>query len=99
MWTQINGKFLDKVRETAKKTAIDNIGEESQKEEDSLVWEDLETAIDTLEISEDEISISVSNALGYFSIDVPLDSGTLEEILAVTIKKMNKLKSLIENLK
>jgi len=99
MWININGKFLDKERASAKESEIANMGEEEQKENDTLLWENLESSFDTIEITEDEMTIAVSNKLGYFSIDIPIDSAMLEEILAVTIKKMNKLKSLIENLK
>lgn len=99
MYISINGKFFDKHRAKAKQLSIDERGEGEQKENDSLLWEELETSIDNLEITEDEINIGMNNDLGYFSISIPLDSSIVEQILEVTIKKMNKIKSLIQNLK
>lgn len=64
-----------------------------------IIYPELKDSIDDLEITEDNIDVMVSNELGSFSITIPLDSPMLEKILTVTIKKMNKIKSMIESLK
>ena len=99
MYISINGKFLDKHRAEAKATSIANIGEEDQKDEDSLTWEDLNATVEDMEINENDISFSATTDLGYFSIEIPIDSDFVEQILDLTIKKMNKIKTMIQSLK
>ena len=96
MWVNIDAKFLDKTRKDASEQAISESGEEGKG---FLRWDTTNEAFDEIEVNEDKIVVMVSNELGSFSFDIPLDSEMLEQILAVTIKKMNKIKSMLESLK
>ena len=99
MYLTINGKFLDKKRPEAKKASIANIGEEDQKTEDSLTFEDLEDEITDVEITDSRISASFENKLGFFSVDIPIDTEDLISLLELAIKKFNKMKATFEGLK
>lgn len=49
-------------------------------------------------VEEDEITVNISNEIGYFTISFPTENIT-EDILRVAIKKMNRIKTMIETLK
>ncbi len=99
MYININGKFFDTNREKAKKTNIEQIGEADQKTEDTLQWDDLSSSIEDMEITENNINVSLSNELGWFSIDIPLDTNDFVKLIELAVKKFNKMKATFEGLK
>ena len=97
MYANMDDKFLVKTRKEASKQAIEEMGTEDGK--DYLIYPELKDSIDNLEFEEGNISVMVSNELGCFSFDIPLDTLALEQILSIAIKKMNKIKTMLESLK
>lgn len=97
MYVNINEQFLEKTKEEARKESIEVVGEEDGKH--NLVYQETKDEIEELNIEDDKIEISFSNELGYFSFNIPLDTNALEQLLSVTIKRMNKIKTLLESLK
>ena len=88
---KISGKNL----EEAKKKCIEAMGEGIG----SATFEDEKETIEIDEITADKISAHSDSDLGYVSFDIPLD--TEDQIILITeiIKKLNKFKGLLENLK
>ena len=97
MYLNIDEKALEKTKEKARKDAISEMGEDSGKY--SLLYDNTKDTIEETEIDDDKIKVSVSNDLGFFFIEIPIDTFLLEQILSFSIKKMNKIKSLLETLK
>lgn len=64
-----------------------------------MTAKDIEEEIQSLEIEDNKITIDIQNELGFFSITIPIDTETLEQILSVAIKRMNKIKTMLETLK
>lgn len=95
MYAQIDGKFLEKTESEAIKEALSNDSDDKNQ----LLYPELKDTIEEVNIDENKIEIVLTNGLGYFSISVPLDSKIIEDLLSVTLKKMNKIKALIEALK
>jgi len=97
MYINIDSKFLDKNREKANKEAIANVGEEDGK--DSLVFNLDKESIESIEVDEDNLRVSIANDLGYFGIDIPLNDFLMQNIISEVIKRMNKFKTMLEALK
>lgn len=98
MYVNLNEQFLEKTKEKARKESIESVGEEEGKH--NLMYpETKEDEIHSLEIEDNQITIDIENELGYFSFTIPLDADTLEQLLTVVIKRMNKIKTLLESVK
>lgn len=96
-YINIDGKFFDSTREKARKDEIASSGEEDS---DSLLWEDLKEETRIEEINEDgSINLVYNSDLGYISLVAYLDDDDLVRLVNIAIKKMNKLKSVLESLK
>lgn len=97
MYVNLNEQFLEKSKKEAKEVAIAQFGEEGK---DNLLYEDTaEDVLQELEIGDAKITVGIENELGYFSFDIPLDTDALEQLLTVVIKRMNKIKTLLESVK
>lgn len=97
MYANIHEKYIIKHKETAKKEAIAIFGEKDR--EDMLIFDEVSPdTIDEIEFEDDKINITFSNDMGSFSIEIPLDGSDWERLLSVIIRRMNKIKTLIENL-
>lgn len=94
MYLSLDKKFLEKTKEKAIQQDIDDGGEGH-----SLLWSDLEDTIDRFEIIDDNLFVSVSSKAGYISFEIPIDHENMETLLLVVLKKLNKLKTLIESTK
>ena len=90
MYASINLDFFDENRE---KGVNEYIGD------DKAAFKNLTTETHELKIEEDKISITVTNNLGYFSIEIPLKLEDYIDLLSNNIKKMNKIKTMLETLK
>jgi hypothetical protein len=98
MYVNINENFLTKNKAEAKKQAIADFGEDTTQ----LVFTDTDIGndiIQSLEISDEKITVDVENNFGWFSVDIPIDVDLLEQLLTLTIKRMNKIRTLLESLK
>ena len=96
MYVNIDGSFLDKSRKEASKEAITSMGDVGKN---FLIYPELKDEFDELNFEEDRIEVMITNELGSFSFTIPMDTMALEQILTVTIKKMNKIKTMLESLK
>lgn len=96
MYANLDEKFLRKTTEKAREESVASIGDDGK---DDLMYPDLNDKIEEFNIAENEIELSVSNELGFFSIRIPLDSDDLEQMLSIVIKKMNKIKTMLESMK
>ena len=92
----IEEDFFEKNKEKARKASIEFGGKEYEK---SLQFDWLTSEIEELSFEDDKIELQFSNPLGYFSINIPLDAEDLERLLGVVIKRMNKIKTMLETLK
>jgi len=97
MYVQLDGSYLERTRAKANEEAISSVGEEEGKNQ--LMYPELKDEVSSFEIEENKISVSFSNELGYFSMEIPISLEDLEQIMSLTIKKLNKIKSLLESLK
>ena len=95
MYISIDKDFLDKTSGQALEEAKSEYGETSGKQ---LLYSNTSDKID-MEIGDKGITASVTNELGFFSIDIPLDTDNLVRLLELSIKKFNKIKTVMEGLK
>ena len=98
MYVEINSKFYEKNKEKQLKHAKETIDADIE----GPIWTDAEMVdkIDTLDIDEDgHITIVITNTLGYFCFDLPLGTEELISLFEVAVKKMNKIKTMLEALK
>jgi len=59
---------------------------------------DLDDTIDDVEIDEDNLKVTTSTEDVYFTFKIQTDS-IIEDVIRVAIKKMNKIKTMLESLK
>jgi len=97
MYVRLSGDFIDKTKKKANKTAVEELGIEA--ENDLLYPETEKDKIEVVEITDKEIVVDVTNELGFFSFSIPITTEILENLLSVVIKRMNKIKTMLESLK
>ena len=98
MYATIHENFIKNNRKKAFNEAIDMFGVEGR--EDMLIFEDVEpNTLKEIGIHDDSIEVVLNNNMRSFSFNIPLDSDDWEKLLSVMIKRMNKIKSLMESLK
>lgn len=101
VYIDLNKGFLDNNRASAQKEAENTYGNYTESKT-QLIFSDLikEDEYEITEITQDgEVSINFTNELGYFSFDFNLDYDQLVELIAVLVKKLNKMKAVVEGLK
>jgi hypothetical protein len=96
MYVSLNKPFLVKTEKKAIEESIAQFGDEGKN---SLLYEGIKEDSMEIEVEDDEIVMDIHNDLGYFNISIPLNTDTLEQIISVVIRRMNKMKSLLESLK
>ncbi|MHA1852526.1 MAG: hypothetical protein ACTSUF_03355 [Candidatus Heimdallarchaeaceae archaeon] len=96
MYVNLDKEFIERTKLKANKEAISEMGEDGKN---CLLYAELQEKIESIEITENEIIIDVDTELGYFSLSIPIDTEFLEQLLSVVVKKMNKIKTLLETLK
>jgi len=99
VYIEIKSDYLNKTRKAAKKRADKNYGVKDNKEIKGLIWEDLDTTVDAVEVNGDTIKFSVSNDLGFFSFKVPTSVSIQVQICENLMKHYNKLKTVVEALR
>lgn len=95
MYLSLDKSFLEKTMASANKDAITEFGDDGK---DLLLYKNLDDTNVEIEVTESTINISFDNKLGFFSMEIPTDE-VMEDIVAMAIKKMNKIKALMETLK
>jgi len=96
MHVWLKEEFINKTRVKALEKAI----EQDTESEHQLLYEEVPNEeIMEFEITETGISIGISNDLGYFNVEVPLDLDDFIQLLEIGTKKFNKLKAVFEGLK
>jgi len=95
MYVNIDLDFFNKELEEAKKRWEEEVGDASN----IALWPNLDFKIDETLIEDDELCISGTSNLGYFSIKVPLTTDLMEDLISTTVKKMNKFKTMLEAMK
>jgi hypothetical protein len=76
-----------------------NLAETTSKEgdnEDGYLWENLNFNIDSIEIDNGNVFIGGSSDLGYISLDFNLDMDTAIDVIEFYMKKLGKLKTILE---
>jgi hypothetical protein len=97
MYANLDEDFLAKTKDKAKEQAVSEMGKENAK--DCLIYSELKDDFDEISFEDESINVTVSNNLGSFTFEIPLNSAAFEEILSIVIRKMNKIKSMLESLK
>lgn len=79
MYARINGEFLEKDKLKANEECIAELGAEDAGKD--LLWGDLIDQIQDFEVTETGISVDMENELGYFSIEIPVDTDALIHLI------------------
>jgi len=100
-YIDIRGDYLDKHRKEARDSAISSYGADDEDSKHSLLFDKLtKNEVEIQEITEQgEISVSFTNELGYFSFEFKPDYDDLTDLIGVLVKKLNKMKAVVEGLK
>lgn len=89
---------IEKVEEFKK--AIDE-GKELYKEETNEEGGsriDIPDEIGEITVEDNEMTVNFSNEFGFFAVTFPVDE-VMEDVIRIAIKKMNKIKTMLESLK
>lgn len=98
MYISLDKKIITDPKEIS---AASEAYRESTEEDTDLLWEDTDDTIEFIELDSatGKIEIGISNRIGFFSIELNMNSLPLEDLISALIKKLNKFKSLMESLK
>ena len=97
-YINLDQEFYNKTLKEAEKEAISNIGDEAKGKEASWNFDNIEVEEWDLEDNGD-LRVSLDTKLGYVSIVIPITNEMMESIISMTVKRLNKFKSMLENLK
>lgn len=97
MYINIDLKEFNKQLDSAKSTALAEMGNEEGK--DSALWMDIQEVVDEAEINNGNLDIHIDSKLGFFSFSIPIDDYLLEIFIKEITRRLNKLKTLIESVK
>jgi len=99
MYASIDLDFLNKNLEQAKKRSIEDLGEADGAKFAQFPDGTFRAEVCEFEVNDENISISFDTELGFITVDIPMNVQIQEAVLSATIRKMNKIKSLLETLK
>lgn len=97
MYASINKDWFLKNEKEALEESIANLGEEEGK--NNLVFPELKDDFTVGEIlleDDGKIHVDLENKLGYFSIEIPIDDELEIALIEQGVKKLNKLKTILE---
>jgi len=104
-YLSIDEEVLNQTREYAKKESRETFDDEKVAER-TLLYSELEFHIDNIEIDRDDDTMCACGELyldgkefGFISIEIPITLDLLGDMVSVAVKKMNKVKTLLESLK
>jgi hypothetical protein len=89
----INGPVFEKEKKDANTKAMETYGPGSERE---YLWDKLEVIEPTIEFKDGELEIFGDTKLGYFSVTINMDLETITKITEYYIKKLNRLKTVLE---
>ncbi len=97
----IKEPILNKLKAKARKEAINT--DEDYEKDGSLLFEQITLKNDIgedYEVDEDTNALRVwgnfENGLGFISIDIPIDTELMTQLIQMYVKKMNKIKTILE---
>ena len=95
VYLSIDGGFLNKNKSEANKKAISEYGEDNKEDLlfDKVSWEENEP---TLEFKDGVFHIYGGTDLGYLDVETELDLDTVVDIIEYYMKKLGKLKTVLE---
>jgi len=97
LYLTLDSVELEKQKETASKRAV----EQSDDPQDvGLVWNDLELSDPNLEFEDGTLNVNGDfGPLGYLSLSIDIDLDTAADIVEYYLKRLNKLKTVLEAVK
>ncbi len=106
-YLSINDKVFNSIKEEGKKKTIENEGEDADPNDITLSEGLLESEMGDIEFNENTGCLSFSTSLkvkkdnsttdmGYFSDEIEIDLDTAANIVTYFMKKMGKLKTVLE---
>lgn len=98
LYINLEREFYNDTLKRAEKEAIKDLGDEAKDK--WAIWNFDDASVNDWEINDEgELVISMDTKLGYFSMTVPLTNEMMESLISLTVKRLNKFKSLLESLK
>ena len=96
----LNKEEFDKKKKNALLDNIEEYGEDDHKDCPSFLWENIPTTLENYEFKDGVITASFNlDSLAFLSVKIPLDLDNVSEIIEYYIKKVNKVKNVIESVK
>ena len=100
VYLDMDESIFEKEKKKAKERAREEFGSDNTR---SLFW-DLNFSINELDYNESEITAtgsveSGSFNLGYLTVVIPLDIDTIVKVIEDYVKRMNKVKNVLESVK
>ena len=102
VYLTLSDSILSKLKKEARDAAIETFGEENT---DDLLFEQIIYYVDEIDYDDGELAVSgelyyQDKNLGYLSIDLPLsDINVIIKITEDYVKRLNKLKNVLESIK
>ena len=94
LYLHINKEYLNKTKKEANKKS-----KEDDEESKDYLWEDLNFKLECIELNNGKLSVSGETDLGFIGLDFHLDMDIAIEVIKFYMKKLEKLKSVLESTK
>ena len=91
LYMHLNGENFEKLKKEANKKSKEDIADSKDYN-----FGDLNLEVDKIGFENGTITASGSNELGYFSVDFDLDLDIVVDIIEFYMKKLGKLKTVLE---
>jgi len=91
LYIYLNKEYLDKTSKGANKRSL-----ESGSYENDLLHDNLDFNIESIEVENGSMNICGNSDLGYISLDFNLDLDTAIDVIEFYMKKLGKLKTVLE---
>jgi len=92
LYLHINKEHLDKTKEEANKRS-----KESDETSKDYLWDDLNFKVEDMELDKGSLCVSGETDLGYISLDFDLDLDVAIDVINFYMKKLEKLKLVLES--
>jgi len=94
LYIHVNKEYLNKTKKEANKKS-----KEDDEESKDYLWEDLNFKLECIELDNGDLNVSGETDLGYISLDFHLDMDGAIEVIKFYMKKLEKLKAVLESTK